>query len=134
ASYVWIRYCARGWCSLYLAAARLLGQLTGQLHVALASDPVKPELALEPVSDFSRQALYQAMRSLANDTFSVLRQRLEGLPTAIREDARKVLEIEGEVRNRFLILSDLRIVSIPFRCHGDYRLGQLRHTGKDFII
>src|SRR5207245_1681399 len=57
----------REWIGLYLEEARLLGQRTGELHVALASDPVKPELAPEPVSDFSRQALYQAMLSLAND-------------------------------------------------------------------
>src|SRR5438128_4973402 len=63
---------AREWISLYLEEARLLGQRTGELHVALASDPVTPELAPEPVSDFSRQALYQAMRSLANETFSVV--------------------------------------------------------------
>src|SRR5712691_3518281 len=90
--------------------------------------------AREPVSDFSRQALYQAMLSLANDTFSVLRQRLAGLPTAIREEARKVLELEGEVRNRFRLLRDRRIAAIHLRCHGDYRLGQVLHTGKDFII
>src|SRR3989449_4460644 len=87
-----------------------------------------------PVSDFSRQALYQAMLSLANDTFSVLRQRLAGLPTATREEARKVLELEGEVRNRFRLLRDRKIAAIHLRCHGDYHLGQVLHTGKDFII
>jgi maltose alpha-D-glucosyltransferase / alpha-amylase len=119
---------------LYLEEARLLGRRTGELHAALASDPVKPELAPEPVSDFSRQALYQAMLSLANDTFSVLRQRLAGLPTAIREEARKVLELEGKVRNRFRLLRDRKIAAIHLRCHGDYHLGQVLHAGKDFII
>jgi maltose alpha-D-glucosyltransferase/alpha-amylase len=125
---------AREWIGLYLEEARLLGQRTGELHVALASDPVKPELAPEPVSDFSRQALYQAMLSLANETFSVLRQRLAGLPTAIREEAQKVLELKGEVHNRFRLLRDRKIAAIHLRCHGDYRLGQVLHTGKDFII
>jgi maltose alpha-D-glucosyltransferase/alpha-amylase len=125
---------AREWIGLYLEEARLLGQRTGELHVALASDPVKPELAPEPVSDFSRQALYQSMLSLSNETFSALRQRLPGLPTAIREEARKVLELEGEVRKRFRLLRDRKIAAIHLRCHGDYRLGQVLHTGKDFII
>jgi maltose alpha-D-glucosyltransferase / alpha-amylase len=102
--------------------------------VALASDPITPELAPEPVSDFSRQAVYQAMLSLTNETFSVLRQRLAGLATAIREEARKVLEHEGEVRNRFRLLRDRKIAAIHLRCHGDYHLGQVLHTGKDFII
>jgi maltose alpha-D-glucosyltransferase/alpha-amylase len=125
---------AREWIGFYLEEARRLGQCTGELHVALASDPVTPELAPEPVSDFSRQALYQAMLSLANETFSVLRQRLAGLPTAIREEARKVLELEGEVQNRFRLFRDRKITAIHLRCHGDYRLGQVLHTGKDFII
>jgi len=125
---------AREWIGPYLEEARRLGQRTGELHVALASDPVTPELAPEPISDFSRQALYQAMLSLANETFSVLRQRLAGLPTAIREEARKVLELEGEVQNRFRLFRDRKIAAIHLRCHGDYRLGQVLHTGKDFII
>jgi maltose alpha-D-glucosyltransferase / alpha-amylase len=125
---------AREWIGLYLEEARLLGQRTGELHVALASDPVTPELAPEPVSDFSRQALYQAMLSLANETFSVLRQRLAGLPTAIREEAQKVLDLEREVQTRFRLLRDRKIAAIHLRCHGDYRLGQVLHTGKDFII
>ena len=125
---------AREWIGLYLEEARLLGQRTGELHVALASDPVTPELAPEPVSDFTRQALYQAMLSLANDTFSVLRQRLAGLPTAIREEARNVLTLEGEARNRFRLLRDRKIAAVHLRCHGDYHLGQVLHTGKDFII
>src|SRR5258708_594537 len=125
---------AREWIGLYLEEARRLGQRTGELHVALASDPVTPELAPEPISDFSRQALYQAMLSLANETFSVLRQRLAGLPAAIREEARKVLELEGEVQNRFRLFRDRKIAAIHLRCHGDYRLGQVLHTGKDFII
>ncbi|HEX9409565.1 MAG TPA: putative maltokinase, partial [Methylomirabilota bacterium] len=125
---------AREWIGLYLEEARRLGQRTGELHVALASDPVTPELAPEPISDFSRQALYQAMLSLANETFSVLRQRLAGLPTALREEARKVLELEGEVQNRFRLFRDRKIAAIHLRCHGDYRLGQVLHTGKDFII
>jgi len=125
---------AREWIGLYLEEARLLGQRTGELHAALASDPVTPELAPEPVSDFSRQALYQAMLSLANDTFSILRQRLAGLPAASREEARKVLELEGRVRDRFRLLRDRKIPAIHLRCHGDYHLGQVLHTGKDFII
>ncbi|PYN82746.1 MAG: alpha-amylase, partial [Candidatus Rokuibacteriota bacterium] len=125
---------AREWIGLYLEEARLLGQRTGELHVALASDPVTPELAPEPVSDFTRQALYQAMRSLANETFSVLRQRLAGLPTAIREEARNVLTLEGEARNRFRLLRDRKIAAVHLRSHGDYHLGQVLHTGKDFII
>src|SRR5205807_390075 len=41
---------AREWIGPYLEEARRLGQRTGELHVALASDPVTPELAPEPIS------------------------------------------------------------------------------------
>jgi maltose alpha-D-glucosyltransferase/alpha-amylase len=44
------------------------------------------------------------------------------------------LELEGKVRNRFRLLRDRKIAAIHLRCHGDYHLGQVLHTGKDFMI
>ena len=40
----------------------------------------------------------------------------------------------GEVLRRYRILIQRKISAARIRCHGDYRLGQLLYTGKDFII
>ena len=125
---------AREWIGLYLEEARLLGQRTGELHIALASDTSTPDLVPEPASDFSRQAVYQAMSSVANRAFPLLRQQLGQLSQEIQEKAQRVLELEGQVRDRLRLPRDRRIEAIHIRCHGDYHLGQVLYTGRDFVI
>src|ERR1043166_2189134 len=44
------------------------------------------------------------------------------------------LECERDVRQRFRALRDQRITALRTRIHGDYHLGQVLYTGKDFII
>ncbi len=74
------------------------------------------------------------MRSLAAQSFRLLRQRLKQLPEAILAEARHVLDLEGEVLRRFQIIFRHKITTIRTRYHGDYHLGQVLYTGKDFII
>jgi maltose alpha-D-glucosyltransferase/alpha-amylase len=119
---------------LYLEEARLLGQRTGELHVALAQDAGGPNFVPEPFSDFSRRSLYQGMLSLMNQIFPLLRRGLKTLPETAQPEAYKVLEREGTVRSRFQGIRDRKITAMQIRCHGDYHLGQVLHTGKDFII
>jgi len=125
---------AREWIGLYLEEARLLGQRTGELHIALTSDTSTPDLVPEPASDFSRQAVCQAMLSLANRAFPLLRQQLGQLSQEIREKAQRILELEEQVRDRLRLPRDRKIEAIHIRCHGDYHLGQVLYTGNDFVI
>jgi maltose alpha-D-glucosyltransferase/alpha-amylase len=118
----------------YLSSAYLLGVRTGELHVALASDAKTPAFAPEPFTALYRRSLYQSMRALANQSLTLLRNRLKGLPQEIRPDAERVLRLEGVLFERFRQLVETRIPAMRIRCHGDYRLGQVLFTGKDFII
>ncbi|MEA2626703.1 MAG: maltose alpha-D-glucosyltransferase / alpha-amylase, partial [Candidatus Binatota bacterium] len=118
---------------LYLEDARRLGRRTAELHLALAAAD-DPALAPEPFTDFYRRGQYQGMVSLLNRTMPLLRERLAELPEAERADAERVLASEAEIRKRFLPFRDHRISTIRIRCHGDYHLGQVLHTGKDFVI
>ncbi|MGH8057651.1 MAG: phosphotransferase, partial [Candidatus Entotheonellia bacterium] len=118
----------------YLEDAYLLGQRTAECHVALASEPDDPNFAPEPFTDFYRRGLYHAMLSLADEAFQLLRRRLLDLPEALQEDARRALELEPEARRRFRSIRDRKITAMRIRCHGDYHLGQVLHTGKDFVI
>ncbi|GIX47317.1 MAG: hypothetical protein KatS3mg131_1528 [Candidatus Tectimicrobiota bacterium] len=119
---------------LYLEAAQLLGQRTGELHVALAQAKDDPNFAPEPFTDFYRRSLYQSMMVQANQTLQLLRQRLDHLPAPDRPLAQQLLDLQAEVRRRFQAIRDRRIGAIRIRCHGDYHLGQVLYTGKDFII
>ncbi|HEX9879722.1 MAG TPA: maltose alpha-D-glucosyltransferase, partial [Candidatus Binatia bacterium] len=118
----------------YLESARLLGQRTGELHVALASDSKDPAFAPEPFTAFNRRSLYQSMRTLADQSLSLLAARLKGLREDVRPDAEKVLALERDIFRRFQLLADQKISAMRIRCHGDYHLGQVLYTGKDFVI
>jgi maltose alpha-D-glucosyltransferase/alpha-amylase len=118
----------------YLVSVRLLGTRTAELHVALASAPDDPEFAPEPFSLIYQNSLYHAMRSSATQTLQLLRERLKELPEGLRENAQRVLDSENNIIERFQLIRKRRISAARIRCQGDYHLGQVLYTGKDFVI
>jgi maltose alpha-D-glucosyltransferase/alpha-amylase len=48
--------------------------------------------------------------------------------------AEHLLELEPEVDQRFRALFGRTLAAMRIRCHGDYHLGQVLYTGKDFVI
>ena len=118
----------------YLETAHLLGQRTAELHRALASDSNDPQFAPEPFTPLYQRALYQSMRSLARQVLQALSRRSKELPESVRPMAQEVLDAEGQILGRFRALLDRKISAIRIRTHGDYHLGQVLYTGKDFVI
>jgi maltose alpha-D-glucosyltransferase/alpha-amylase len=125
---------ARELIGSYLPSAQLLGQRTGELHMALASEAKNSAFAPEPFTALYRRSLYQGMRTLADQSLTLLGKRLKGLPEEIRADAEKVLKLERAILDRFREIIEAKITALRIRCHGDYHLGQVLFTGKDFII
>jgi len=118
----------------YLASAQLLGQRTAELHIALASDLDDPDFAPEPFTFMYQTSLYQSMRSYAIRTLQLLRERLNNLPEKLKEDAQQVLDLEKTIIERYQLVRKQKIPAVRIRCHGDYHLGQVLYTGKDFVI
>lgn len=125
---------ARDMIGPYLGAVQLLGERTAEMHLALASTPIDPFFAPEPFSTLYQRSIYQSMRSLAVQSFQLLRQRLKHLPETAAAEARQVLELESEVYRRFHNLLHHKIAAMRTRYHGDFHLGQVLYTGKDFVI
>jgi maltose alpha-D-glucosyltransferase/alpha-amylase len=118
----------------YLASAQLLGQRTAELHIALASDLERPEFAPEPYTITYQTSLYQSLRGFAIRTMELLQGRLKYLPEDTRADARAVLDAEKTIIARYDLVRRGKIAASRIRCHGDYHLGQVLFTGKDFVI
>jgi maltose alpha-D-glucosyltransferase/alpha-amylase len=118
----------------YLESARLLGVRTADMHQALASDPDDPAFAPEPFTKLYQRSLYQSMRSLTGWVFPLLANRLSELPHISQRLARPVLAEERRLRSRFRSFADRKFKTARIRCHGDYHLGQVLFTGKDFMV
>ena len=118
----------------YLSSARLLGQRTGEFHRALASDAKDPAFAPEPYTALYRRSHYQSMRTLADQALALLEQRLPKLPDEVRPDAARLLKMEGTIFDGLRPILEKKITGMRIRCHGDYHLGQVLFTGKDFVI
>jgi len=118
----------------YFESARLIGERTAELHLALASNLTDPNFYPEPFTTLYQRSIYQSMRNLTSRTFRLMRARLSHLPKPIQETTNKVLEKEQDVYNSFHTLLDGKISAQRLRIHGDFHLGQVLFTGKDFII
>ena len=119
---------------VYPDKAKLLGQRTGELHLALASCPDNPAFRPEPFNAMAQRSVYQTMRASLRRAFTLLEKKITDLPAAFRDEAREVLAAEEEILAREKRLLDRRTNAAKIRIHGDYHLGQLLYTGKDFVI
>ena len=118
----------------YLSQVKLLGRRTAELHHAMLGEADNAAFATEPFTALYRRSLYQSLRTLTRSTFDLLRRRLPGLPERARDDARAVLALEDALLRQARAVLERRLNSVRIRIHGDYHLGQVLHTGKDFVI
>jgi maltose alpha-D-glucosyltransferase/alpha-amylase len=117
----------------YLDAVQLLGRRTAELHHALVGVDT-PDFRPEPFTSLYQRSLYQAMRNQVGQTFEALASvapRLEGEPKRLAE---QVLARKADLLARFRRLLDRKVEGDRIRIHGDYHLGQVLYTGKDFVI
>ena len=118
----------------FFESAELLGRRTAELHLALASNRTDPAFAPESFSRFYQRSVYQSMRTQAGRLFNRLERVKETFAEPVRSMIERLLELSGAILQRFRILLDAPIAGYRIRCHGDYHLGQLLHTGKDFVV
>lgn len=121
----------------FLSMATLLGRRTMEMHLALAETAAGvPDPAFTPVpfTLFNQRALYQSMRQQTDAVLLGLKGTLRRLPENIRGDAVTLLKSASRLDGRFRELLGQRIDGLRTRTHGDYHLGQVLFTGKDFVI
>jgi maltose alpha-D-glucosyltransferase/alpha-amylase len=118
----------------YFENVKLLGRRTAELHVALASDDDDPDFAPEPFSVLYQRSLYQSMRNHSGQMFQLLRKNLKLLRGVVLDEALKLIDLQNEVMNRFRTILSRKVSAKRARIHGDFHLGQVLYTGKDYVI
>jgi maltose alpha-D-glucosyltransferase/alpha-amylase len=116
-----------------LARAKLLGQRTAEMHIALASDS-SPDFSPEPFDLTFQEHIYHGFQRLLDEKMAPLAERLESLSPHTRADAQAVLDRRDEIRERLKQMIDHPIAVAKTRVHGDYHLGQVLYDDKDFYI
>ncbi|MBD0347776.1 MAG: hypothetical protein ICV59_01365 [Thermoleophilia bacterium] len=109
----------------FLARLRRLGEVTGAMHTALASDPLDPAFAPEEPSA-------EALPLLVATVDEEIDQIFLDLP-----DAERLAPVAGrgeEIRDRLRQISHVGPVGRAIRHHGDYHLGQALWDGSDWIV
>jgi maltose alpha-D-glucosyltransferase/alpha-amylase len=64
----------------------------------------------------------------------LLRQQATTLPAELQPLAQRVAELESAVVQNYRAFCDQRLCGQRLRLHGDFRLGQVLWTGKDFVF
>ncbi len=118
----------------YLEMIALLGRRTAQMHKALAAEVQDPVWRPDEFSTLYQRSVYQSMRSLTRRVFMQLRQNREKFEPRLLQKVENLLASEQEVLNRMSRIMGPRLSALKIRIHGDYHLGQVLFTGKDFVI
>ena len=118
----------------YIESAHKLGERTAALHLALASETQDPKFAPEPLTLHAQRGLFQSMRNLTRSNFQLLSARLATLPKEVQAQAQQVLVYENEIIKRFRAIYLGPMNAMRIRHHGDFHLGNVLYTGKDFLI
>ena len=119
---------------VYLETATILGRKTAELHRALASAHGDPAFEPEAFSMLYQRSVYQSMRNLSRRVLQLLQKNMKQLPEGVRDAAAKALDSEKDILVQFQKILETKFTTLKIRCHGDLHLGQVLHTGKDFMI
>jgi maltose alpha-D-glucosyltransferase/alpha-amylase len=125
---------AKSLLDTYAESARVLGERTAAMHLALASDTENRGFAPEPFTPHAQRGLFQSMRNLTRQNFQLLNRQLKTLPPEVQVQAQQVLALEPEILKKLRQIYERPLNATRIRQHGDFHLGQVLYTGKDFII
>ncbi|MFP4095924.1 MAG: maltose alpha-D-glucosyltransferase [Cyclobacteriaceae bacterium] len=117
-----------------LERSALLGIRTAEMHLGLASAANLPDFSPEPFSLHYQRSLFSSLQSQVRGTFQVLEKTMKNLDEKIREDAEEIRDMRRDILKCMQKIYEHKIDTMKIRTHGDYHLGQVLFTGKDFVI
>ena len=119
---------------IYLEMIKKIGQRTGEMHINLSDDSQNIDFTPESFSLLYQRSVFQAMGSQKRFVLNLLRNNMSRLPEGLQKEAEIVLSAEKKIIQRLKLIMQTKYSAKKIRIHGDYHLGQVLFTGKDFII
>lgn len=114
--------------------AALLGQRTAEMHIALASGMELPDFKPEYFSLHYQRSLFSSFQTLVRSMFQNQSRNIKKLSGEVRAEAENVLGMKDDILSQLKKIYSKKINAAKIRIHGDYHLGQVLFTGKDFVI
>jgi maltose alpha-D-glucosyltransferase/alpha-amylase len=119
---------------IHIETMRMLGERSAEMHLALAQDIESPDLAPEPFTLQHQRSVFQSIRSETKQTMALLARIVPTLDDYDKQLGQQILDRADLLASchDYLLREPIDVKKI--RIHGDYHLGQLLFTGKDFVI
>jgi len=112
----------------------LLARRTADMHLALSRPTDMKEFSAEPYTEEYREWMLAHLENLVSARLIMIEQNRHRLD----EDDLKMVEFFKEkqklVLKFFRQIKKKKLYSQRIRIHGDYHLGQLLHTGQDYVV
>ena len=118
----------------YLGMIEKLAERTADMHLALASLGNDPAFAPEQFTTLYQRSIYQAMCEQVKRTVILIREVMPTLQAEQQKLCALFLQNQKAILQQFTPIRMEKIDTLKIRIHGDYHLGQVLFTGKDFVI
>lgn len=112
----------------------LLAKRTAQMHTALAHETSMKDFKTEKFNPAYRTWLFDHLMSLVDGRISMLQDNHHLLDEDAKRMAQLLMDKREIVLRFFEKIKKKPLKSLRTRIHGDFHLGQVLHTGGDFII
>ncbi len=119
---------------IYLGMIEKLAERTAEMHLSLASITNDAAFAPEPFTTLYQRSIYQAMCEQVKRAVLLIRQLIPEMGVEQQELANQFVKKEKQILQQFDPIRLEKIDTLKVRIHGDYHLGQVLFTGKDFVI